>query len=185
MFECFTSCPGFAVCCDVNEIDDFVILPGVQKPVKRIVFLDIDGVLHPAHTDTQAQRFTVVRMALLRELLDLSGARVVLSTGWRLKRHNFDTVNAHLKMHEIQPVLGRTEHMPGSSRADEILRWVDAWDPEEWIIIDDMDLSAEPRFRDHFVRTDPDRGLTTQTQREALRLFGIQRSSVVSVPSSI
>jgi len=180
----FSSCCQPPICCDLNEVDEFEILPRVQKPVKRVIFLDIDGVVHPADTENESQRFTVVRMALLRELLDLSGARVVLSTGWRLKKWNFDEVDRHLKLHEIKPVLDRTKHIPGASRAKEILQWVDEWEPEEWVILDDMDLSAEPRFQNHYVRTDGDRGLTTQTQRECLRLFGIKRSSVVSATSS-
>lgn len=135
----------------------------------RLLFLDFDGVLNSrAYFASEAYRAATrgltdaevmlnhhvlhldpSRLALLNRLVDESGARVVISSSWRL-RYSLDEVNALLAARgatfracDMTPRV--TEHDPARPRrAREILAYLDALPvpPEAAVILDDDDLQG-------------------------------------------
>ena len=107
---------------------------------RRLVFLDVDGVLHPlserglpaeADVDDLVRRadeedalpagaplrvcageFLPRCLAVLRRVVDEAGADIVLSSTWRESPHGVLAVNAQLAQHRMRPVLGATPILP-------------------------------------------------------------------------
>jgi hypothetical protein len=107
---------------------------------RRLVFLDVDGVLHPlserglpaeADVDDLVRRadeedalpagaplrvcageFLPRCLAVLRRVVDEAGADIVLSSTWRESPHGVLAVNAQLAQHRMRPVLGSTPILP-------------------------------------------------------------------------
>ena len=113
--------------------------------VYRVVFLDVDGVLHPLMGD---ELFVTSCMERLKRIIDESGARIVLSSSWRQSEWGVEEVNSQLMQMGMAPVIDSTpvsgfrSAMPSNilryrslrlilgelarcrSRSDEILDWV-------------------------------------------------------------
>ena len=109
------------------------------SPPLRVIFLDVDGVLHPlgpnflpclavpdelfARTDDELEHceeegfvFTVVAgefvppcMAQLKRIVDTTGATIVLSSTWRAEGYLVRAVDDELSKAGIQPIPVRTE----------------------------------------------------------------------------
>eukprot|EP00906_Rhabdomonas_costata_P034651 RCo048736 len=133
----------------------------------KVVFLDIDGVLHPV---TGGECFLPCCMDRLRRIVETTGAQIVLSSSWRGIPTNVDHVNANLQEHGIPKVIGKTSK--GSRRAHQIACWLEHH-PEvtHYVILDDADLSAESRFAGHVVRTASQVGLTDPLAELAVQIL--------------
>ncbi len=139
----------------------------------KIVFLDIDGVLNSRSYD-RVRNYNVEsnidesRLPLLKEIIDASGAQIVLSSTWR-EYWDKDPVlcgddgvyinqtfaKYGLKIYDKTPYMGIC-----ADRKDEIKSWLDAngKDVESFVIIDDYRYGwAE--LSDNFVKTNPHFGL--------------------------
>mmetsp|Transcript_19938 Transcript_19938/g.45984 ORF Transcript_19938/g.45984 Transcript_19938/m.45984 type:complete len:171 (-) Transcript_19938:59-571(-) len=145
----------------------------------KIIFLDIDGVLHSASGEN-GDFFVDRCCAHLQEIVDLTGASIVLSSMWRLEYRSLFQVNHVLFSLGLPPVIGCTDHLQGCRREEEISKWLDEH-PEvrSWIAIDDWPLdidssAASRRMSEHFVRTTPSRGLKEQDVHLAVSLMAKQ-----------
>jgi hypothetical protein len=156
----------------------------------KIIFLDFDGVLnHHAYysqgrdTGPGDTNLDPKAIALLNKLIEETGAKVVVSSTWRLGR----------AVHELQEllegrgfkgeVIGKTSDMrrgPDSDcilRGNEILQWIKEcstvpyWDFREYVILDD-DSDMLYWQKDNFVHVDPFVGLTPLTITRAKRILG-------------
>merc|ERR1712166_1221364 len=67
----------------------------------KIVFLDVDGVLHSCMARTQAELFKPDCMHLLKQIIDATGAKLVLSSAWRKTGQARDTVSGELRKYGI------------------------------------------------------------------------------------
>lgn len=143
---------------------------------KRILFLDIDGVLNSvktclAHGDyphelTEREGFDWVAIKLLQRLCDSEGVQIVLSSTWRKwnKPSEF-AATFDLPVIDSTPIL-HTE------RGHEIQAWLDAnEDVEQYVILDD-DADMLDSQQERFVRTDPNEGLTLADFQKVCILFG-------------
>ncbi|CAM4855568.1 unnamed protein product [Rotaria socialis] len=141
----------------------------------KIIFLDIDGVL--------CFRKEIDQKCLenLKKILDVTSARIVLSSSWRFFPKSRTKVESAFKQIGIDRLLGWTSSR-GKTRVDEIYHWLKDFDNKtihedifitKWIAIDDMDLfKLDPkRMQDHFVMTMPLNGITEETIREAIMLL--------------
>ena len=118
--------------------------------MRKIVFLDIDGVLNSEKYDRQrtAQDGNIdeTRLAFMKELIDYTNADIVLSSSWRKHwsrnaeecdaigmeiNHTFERYG--LKIFDKTPIIGARE------RAAEIQVWLDAHvgEVESFVILDD------------------------------------------------
>lgn len=135
----------------------------------KIIFLDIDGVLNSRAYDRTRDRnaqtnIDVSRLPLIKEIVDATDAKIVLSSSWRqhwdkeksrcdAAAQYIDTTFAEfgLTIYDKTPDFGIN-----ASRSEEITKWLQ--DAKEtvgsFVIIDDYpfgwgELSA------HYVKTDP------------------------------
>ncbi len=129
----------------------------------KIIFLDIDGVLNSEIYDRQRKdsdsNIDVSRLALVKELVDKSGAKIVLSSSWRghwdrdkekmtAVGRELDSVfsDAGLEIFDKTPVL--------SSRSEEIGNWLSNHpEAEKFVIFDDM-IFGWGELASRLVRTD-------------------------------
>ena len=154
---------------------------------KRVVFLDVDGVLHPF---SASSLFHAPCMAALRTIIAQTGASIVLSSSWQATPQSLAQVNAALQMNGVPACSDKTvpTNAAGmapagageSNRAREILDWVDGHSDacrDGWVALDDMDLL---RFMppDAFVRTQAESGLTEADAREAIQILGGRDASL-------
>ena len=134
--------------------------------MEKVLFLDIDGVLNSArtayafggypHLPSQVDRFDLVAVALIRKVCTEVGARICLSSTWRLGR-DWKELRGHLGL----PITHRTPRLDGARRGEEIKAWMDAYNRtiEKWAIVDD-DADMLPEQLHHFVQTCPRNGFT-------------------------
>ena len=130
----------------------------------KIIFLDIDGVLNSAVYDRQKSpgdsNIDKTRLALVKELVDKTGAKIVFSTSWRdhwdknpEKREETGVVldrefsEAGLEIYDKTPKIGYLE------RSEEISLWLkDNPDVTHFVILDDHGYGWGDLL-DNFVQT--------------------------------
>ena len=120
----------------------------VPQDRMRIIFLDIDGVLNCKNTPNPRKFPFMVDHRLLsrlKRLLELTGAKVVLSSNWR-----YDPAGLYSATSYGIPFIASTPDLPGEPRCKAILAWLH-YHPnvERFIVIDDEDdeLDGLPLFQ--------------------------------------
>eukprot|EP00966_Prymnesium_polylepis_P053820 1243910-Prymnesium_polylepis.1 len=158
--------------------------------VNKVVFLDIDGVLHPV---SAAHCFHDSCMGALRTIVEPTGASIVLSSSWQVTPALRAHADAALQASGIPSCIGQTVHPTGDGevarvgsgndfRVAEIWRWMVAHPTEcrdGWVALDDLDLNLPSQ---NFVRTSAERGLTDADAQKAVRLLGGPDHSVPKLP---
>lgn len=143
----------------------------------KVIFLDIDGVLNSSRTVAAFGRFPydlapglpyfdLVALGMVRRLCDETGARVVISSTWRIGRNVTDFVPLQL------PVVGLTP-IKRASRGHEIAAWLSDQCPgsvEAYVILDD-DSDMLPGQVPYFVHTSIEDGLLYSHYEQALRIL--------------
>lgn len=122
----------------------------------RIVFLDVDGVLHPADTPSlvsgaeascvaSEDLFLESCMQRLRRIALESGAAIVLSSSWRLEPEGLREVARRLgqwgmQIYDATPL---DSSMGSLSRAEEIVCWLREHreNVKAFVVLDDLDLT--------------------------------------------
>jgi len=142
-----------------------------EKP--KIIFLDVDGVLHSVRVTRQEQLFNAQKMALLRKLLRDTDSQIVLSSAWRRTGATLRMCYAMLQKHGIQtPIDVTPDFGMCGKRSNEILTWVDRFQITKWVAIDDLDLlTGAPRLQGHFLKCNPLIGLTNELIDEGTRIL--------------
>jgi len=114
----------------------------------KVIFLDIDGVLNCKKTPNPRQLPYVVDPRLLRKLnrlLDRTGAKVVLTSSWRI-----DPAGVFAAKHWGVPFIDTAPDMPKSPRCREVLTWLKRHPKvTRYAVIDDEDdgLDELPLFQ--------------------------------------
>jgi hypothetical protein len=133
-------------------------LGGRPEPPKRIVFLDIDGVLAPIRRWDRYGDLESACMQVLNDIVASGGADVVVSSTWRHGK----TVAELQEVLEAAGFVGRVldktpSDIRGASRGDEIAAWLAEHPVGGCVIIDDHADMGE--LRTHLVLTHPAHGL--------------------------
>lgn len=129
----------------------------------KVIFLDFDGVLNSAKYLTACGEYGVVldpsRMALLKQIVDATDAKIVLSTSWRehwfrdpdLCSSTGAQINERFAAFGLE-IFDKTPQQPRSREA-QIRHWL-SQNPQvqNYLVLDDMLLSAD-FLEGHFVRT--------------------------------
>ena len=131
----------------------------------KVIFLDVDGVLNSDCTARRTQSgYTFVdnkQMKNLKHIINMTGAKVVLSSDWRYDRddprYNGDylELEAELLKYGVR-LYGFTPELPSCHRGMEI----DCWLKED----------IEPN-KDHWVQTVMRRGLGVEEAESAIRIL--------------
>lgn len=161
----------------------------------KLIFLDIDGVLNKKELRSNIDYTDVIRHDIygsmykslierLNEITDETGAKIVLSSGWRCE--TLEESQAMLKLFGISgEVVGQTPHLGEHCvRGNEILAWLtenkellgyNRHNFKQYIIIDDeSDLLLEQA--EHFVHVEPCSGLSDTVQYRAVRKLNMLRN---------
>lgn len=143
----------------------------------KVLFLDIDGVildmnyLHDNHEDGP-WTLNPEKLNILHEILNKTGAKIVISSSWRLLEEGMEYLEKYLgscmHLNNKTPINNNYEILPdgttskiylGKIRGDEIKAWLDKH-PEITtyaILDDDSDMLFEQK--PFFVKTDTMKGL--------------------------
>ncbi len=126
--------------------------------VRRVIFLDIDGVLAPIRTWDRYGDLDPACIAILNQIVACSGAGVVVASTWRHGK-TVDELHAMLAAHGFTGrVVDKTPtDLRGAARGDEIAAWLRQHAVGGCVIIDDhADMG---HLRSHLVQTHPAHGL--------------------------
>ena len=157
----------------------------------KIIFLDFDGVIS---THEKGIKLDTEKVALLEEILSATGAKIVVTSSWRVGTRNKDEfVNKLFNFHRSKDYISKcplfvnsiydvTDTM-GNDRGEEIQRWIDKHENEidQYIILDDEnEYSDEQLF--NFVQTDEYEGLTIREAKLCIKMLNGER---IEFPSRI
>lgn len=148
---------------------------GTRLSMERVVFLDVDGVLHSLYGDDIFQQACCQE---LERIVRTTGATIVLSSSWRTEPEQIAMINLMLAQRGLAAISDCTEVLDSEhGRAEEITKWLDQH-PETatWVALDDLDLEQgdhvhAQRLTSHFVRTAQDVGLTSANADEAIAIL--------------
>lgn len=144
------------------------------KPCVKILFLDVDGVLNSAQDGYSIKLRTDSHLKFLRMIVKSSGAKIVLSSSWRI---GFTPASKNLLQRFKEyglDLMDCTPELSGSCRGDEIRQWLTDnsydYDIENFVILDDEADMAE--FTDkNLVQTDTNIGLQKQDAIECIKML--------------
>jgi len=128
--------------------------------VRRVIFLDIDGVLAPIRRWDRYGDLDPDCVAVLNDIVARAGAEIVVSSTWRYGR----TAAQLQELLAAAGFAGRVVDItptgaPGASRGDEIAAWLAEHDVSGYAIVDDhVDVGG---LRSHLVQTQPAQGLSS------------------------
>lgn len=154
----------------------------------KVIFLDFDGVLNSRAYDRvrnwndEKTFIDKTRLTLLKEIVDKTGAVIVLSTTWRNhwnKRYELRDITgkiivdifteAGLEIYDKTPNLGIN-----AERYDEVKAWLEDYqdEVESFVILDDY-MYGWKELSDNFIRTEPHRtlGLLEEHVQKAIEIL--------------
>ncbi len=132
----------------------------------KVVFLDIDGVLNSVAYDrirtVEQGNVDETRLPLLKQIVDETGALIVLSSSWRHKfeddlspREETGQTLLNLFAQYHLSIYGKTPVSPTNDRAREIRAWLSQHpETQAYVIIDDIPFGWGADLQEHLVRTD-------------------------------
>lgn len=128
----------------------------------KVIFLDIDGVLNSEQYIRECDGCGIVidpsKMVLLKQIVDATNARIVLSTSWREHWSKDDTqcdstgaqIDGIFEKYGLR-LFDKTPQLH-TRREEEIRNWLDEQpEVENFVVLDDMLLSGE-FLTGHFVK---------------------------------
>lgn len=155
--------------------------PPRVEGLPAVLFLDVDGVLHPVQARHPRQQFATGCLALVADVVKATGAAICLSTAWRLDPSARRFVEEKLREFGLGPPIGRTPNLAQFHRSREILAWVTKFKPSTWVALDDWPLNEEDsKMHGHFVQSRPRFGLQPDTAQRVVELFKAQQQRLKS-----
>ncbi|WP_051152991.1 HAD domain-containing protein [Lacrimispora indolis] len=148
--------------------------------------MDIDGVLNFNGCRDKIGGLYFVndnRIKLLKEIIDATGAKIVLSSTWRIgwfdrdygihsrNAEDFAKLEEKLKESGIT-FISRTPRLANGYRGEEIKTWIDNWkgEPVESFVIIDDDADMKP-FMNRLIQTSFNKGLQQKNVDRAIQLL--------------
>lgn len=165
--------------------------------MRKVIFLDIDGVLNTEYWYSQKERdqyghtFDPASVANLAKIIEKTGAEIVISSSW--KYMGLETIQMMWKERMLPgKVIGITPESVNddyllhadlkninffSIRGQEINDWMmlHGKDVSHYVIIDDMDFPLKEQ-QSHFVMTHPNVGITEWDAMKAIAILNAEPS---------
>ena len=144
------------------------------------MFLDIDGVLNKADTKEKTSTgydfVEDVFVQRLKNIIDETGCKIVLSSDWRYDAHtelNPELDELEDKLSEYELCLYDFTPVINNHRGEEIQAWLDTHpNVKSFAILDDMD-DMEPNM-ERLVRTLFNYGLTEENKQEVIEMLNME-----------
>jgi hypothetical protein len=151
-----------------------------EAVLMRAIFLDVDGVLnHDTSMELTKDYWTKPEPYLiekLKQIVDATGAKIVLSSDWRFDRNDDEEDNHYLTLVRMlreynMDIWDFTPYLGSVKRGIEISQYVAEHENEieSFVILDDR-CDMEP-VKDKLVRADPSVGLTNEDVLEAIDIL--------------
>lgn len=151
------------------------------KSYMKVIFLDVDGVLNNRYTAARSPGgYRGVSDELIRnvrKIVEETGARIVLSSDWRLIREDpergkdYKYLARKLLFTGRIRIFGHTDDISWSKRGQEIRTYLDHH-PQitEYVVLDDNPFRdfGPCGLKDHLILTDPNKGLTQKDVQRAI-----------------
>ena len=166
------TCASMAHAAEVAEARRYLSEKGA-----RIVFLDVDGVLHPTLQHGGRQENYFCQAAQLERIIQQTGARVVLISTWRLHAESRERVEKVLRDRGLPPLLHVTPSNTLGARGGEIMDWLvsttEGLPPPQWVVLDDEPLPdlAKAGAGAHHVRPSASTGLSDADSHAAVDIL--------------
>lgn len=153
----------------------------------KIIFLDVDGVLNNSEwakrmidegVRVYAEDMLEDRaILLLKQIIDATGADVVVSSTWRDDPKAMEHLLVQLAAYDIWPI-GSTPRT-NLRRGDDISQWLERYDGyiESYVILDDdSDMTVH---MDHLVKTSFEHGLRHEHVERAIEILAADMLSEI------
>ena len=141
---------------------------------KKVIFLDIDGVLNSKSADMRILDHKAI--ALLKKLVEKYKAVIVITSVWRKFDWPQRILRAFLKAGwENPPIIDKTPVL-FTTRGKEIQSWLSQNQVESFVIIDD-DSDMLPEHLNNFVKCDTMFGLTKKQVKMIDEIFSQNKKS--------
>lgn len=163
---------------------------------RKIIFLDIDGVLNTkwwysqmdrnTHRDKYGYAFDPQAVANLRKIVEETGADIVISSSWKCmglsqmedmwKDRNLPGIIIGITPNSVSDELLIDADIDSMElfhiRGEEIKEWLKKHGKRvcNYVIIDDMD-NMLPGQQSHFVQTNPEMGITEDDAEKAIAIL--------------
>lgn len=137
-----------------------------ENTVDKVIFLDVDGVLNddytPSRTKTRCVFVDESKILRLKEIVDATQAKIVLSSTWRYDRKDPQLNGDFLQLEEALESFGLEFYSftpvdaIGIRRGMEIKAWLGSHpEVKRFVILDDELFDFEERgLLEHLVKTD-------------------------------
>ena len=153
----------------------------------KILFLDIDGILNCENTTDLCGKYIGIedsKVTLLKQVIDATNAKIVLSSTWRLGlnnkghrlEHHADYLKDKLAKCDLE-IYDKTKNLGrhGDLRGKEINEWLSRHpEVEQWVVLDDewfWDFN-DYDIPEHLVKTNfYGDGLTQKEVNEAIKIL--------------
>lgn len=139
----------------------------------KIIFLDIDGVLNYENSKNKVEE---EKVKLLKEIVDRTGAEIVLSSDWRYwwekPDDDFKLLIDKLNKFGLK-LISKTPETAHGYRGAEIHQWLNEWtgeSVERFVILDD-NIDMKP-YMDRLAWTDFKYGLSKRAVKRSVKLLG-------------
>lgn len=138
----------------------------------KVIFLDVDGVLNSSRDDFSIRLVSEYHFDFLKELVDATDAKIVLSSSWRIgfnsmRRSNQNLIaklaSRGLEIYDFTPIMT-------GSRGDEIREWLTTHPVDSFVILDDED-DMEEFTSTNLVKTDVEVGLQESDVQRAIKIL--------------
>jgi hypothetical protein len=141
-----------------------------RRVTRRVIFLDIDGVLAPIRRWDRYGNLDPACIRVLNEIVAGGEADVVISSTWRHGKTIAELQDMLQTGGFAGCVVDKTPaDMPGASRRDEIAAWLEEHAVSGYVIIDDHADMGE--LRTHLVQTHPAHGLQPADAPRAIAML--------------
>ncbi|MDP9932844.1 HAD domain-containing protein [Variovorax paradoxus] len=145
---------------------------GRTSDSSNLLFLDVDGVLHPVGVDYSFSSRFFSHFPLLEELFrEFQSVDVIISSDWR-RAENIEQLQRYFSADIRHRIIGATPQIDPKlavrhRRQLEIQAWLDGngRSDAEWVALDDWPLSFEAGF-ERVVLTDPQRAFDQDSCQE-------------------
>lgn len=138
----------------------------------RVIFLDVDGVLNSLRDRFSTELVSEYHFDFLKELVDATDAKIVLSSSWRIGFNAMSQPEKNLlakleswglEIYDFTPIMT-------GSRGDEIREWLAINPVDSFVILDDESDMEE--FREtNLVQTNMNVGLQESDVLKAIKIL--------------
>ena len=153
----------------------------------KVIFLDIDGVVNCSDTKERFHGLIGAepeKIKLVKQIVDATGAKLVLSSTWRMGwfyEENGSHLNdfqewQYLKEEFAKQGLYFFDYTPlhkSRHRGTEIQMWLDKWEDEidAYVVIDDDMYDIRDMHKGHMVKTSLDYGIQPGAVEMAIKIL--------------